>query len=259
MIYNSIKNGLKKLFLNPTNYNYNSILNKIKLRRCKHYSDFYDLSFFNYHYSNYESFGALQKDEALLIYSIIRVVKPKNILELGFHKGHSAFSIINAISTEAKFSTLDIDNESQNIFNKYFKAKFKNANFYLTDMQQFDFKIIASDSQIDFVFIDAVHDFEINVSTFINLKSCLSENAIIVVHDTGIWRKELMKDLHFEVLKLIKHKWLNEFEVAHQIDERRFVNYLIEEEKYTALHFHSNRFIRQGLSILSKGNSTLPI
>ena len=46
--------------------------------------------------------GPVQRDEALLLHSMIRVIRPRTVLEIGFLRGHSAFNFLRALDPEAR-------------------------------------------------------------------------------------------------------------------------------------------------------------
>jgi hypothetical protein len=126
-------------------------------------------------------------------------------------------------------------------------------------MSKINFGDYFSTGEIQFVFFDAVHDFTINLATYENLKKFMSSDNIIVIHDTGLWNYKHMTDKHHRILKNIKHKKIGNDLYAHQIDERKFSNYLVENEGYKVLHIHSQTTLRHGLSILHKQINILEV
>ena len=216
-----------------------------------------DLSFFNYHYNNSIACGPLQKDEAVFLFGLISCIKPKCILELGFHKGHSALALLNALDSDSAFTTIDIDPNCLKIFAEKFSNRFKNARMIINDMSVVNFNSFFRSNEIDFVFFDAVHDLELNIKTYLNLKPYLTSDCIIVIHDTGLWFEKYMEEVHYSVLKNIKSKKVLEDAFAHQLDERLFVNYLVSKEQYNTFHIHSKNTIRHGITCLHKQNEIL--
>ena len=87
---------------------------KTLLRLCYYRSGFFrnlaNLIYWLTHYKNgfgighlvlmreEDANGPIQRDEALFLFAIIRVVRPKNIVEFGFHGGRSAFNFLCALS-----------------------------------------------------------------------------------------------------------------------------------------------------------------
>lgn len=216
----------------------------------------YELNFFNRYYNNNYALGPLQKDEAILLYGMIRVLRPKVCLEFGFNLGHSAFSILKAIDDNAYLFSFDISDSSEAIAKKFFYKKFKNFKFVKKSQTDFEFSDIQN-QKIDFVFFDASHDLNMNIKTFSLIKPFLSDNAYIVIHDTGLWDKKFMEERHHQVLSVITHKELNGL-ISHQIEEREFSNWILNNvEGISVLHYHSLNTLRHGLSVFSNVNPKL--
>ena len=51
--------------------------------------------------------GPIQSDEALFLYSLVRVVRPKTIVEFGFYKGHSAVNFLKAMPYDGILYSFD--------------------------------------------------------------------------------------------------------------------------------------------------------
>lgn len=106
-------------------------------------------------------------------------------------------------------------------------------------------------------FFDASYDLEINKRTFNSIKSALTAEALICVHDTGLWKKEVFEPIdHMVVESTGKEFWINEESYAHQNDERKFVKWIRKEyPEFEVVLFHSHRSLRHGLSVLqAKGD-----
>ena len=246
-------------YLDYQNTAYFDSKNKFKIRHVVLKNEYDNLEFFNYHYTNSMALGPLQKDEAMFLFSYLKCTKPKTVLELGFNLGHSALAILNAIDSDCIFKTVDINPKSEKIFKSKFSKKFRNAEFILDDMSMVDFEKKFGQNTIDFIFFDAVHDLEVNIRTFHNLKHLISKNCIIMIHDTGVWHRNFMHKSHFEVLAIIKHKWLDDNIVAHQIDERKFANFLMKEHGFQSFNIHSSNVLRHGITILNRHSFYLDV
>jgi predicted O-methyltransferase YrrM len=127
--------------------------------------------------------GPLQRDEALLLHGLIRVIRPRTVVEFGFLRGHSAFNFLRALDQESRLYSSDIEPEA--------KAR---ADEILGHDSRFRFRLrsqteITADDvdgrMIDFVFLNASHDFALNQVTFGRLLPILWPSAILAVHDTG--------------------------------------------------------------------------
>lgn len=129
---------------------------------------------------------------------------------------------------DAKLTSYDNTVTSSNITDKRFTFKNKSQ----TDIEE---------ENIDFIFFDASHDLDLNIETFNKLK--LSENAIIAIHDTGLWDKMLMDT---------GGQWIGNG-YAHRPDEIRFVQWIKENyPEYQVINFHTLKETRHGITLLQK-------
>jgi predicted O-methyltransferase YrrM len=260
-----IKSILKRIFLVAKsifflNHDNSYFLSRLNFFRLKHKvlrAEKNDFSFFNLHYNNSLALGPLQKDEAIFLHSLVRCINPKNVVEFGFNKGHSAFAILSALNIQSKFLTIDNNPDCKKIFDDRFKRRFLNSDLFIKDMTMVDFGLKFQLQSIDFVFFDAVHDFELNLKTYKNLKPYLSNECIIIIHDTGLWNLDFMTEIHYDILPKIKSKKIDEKLIAHQIDERKFANFLVQNEEYNTFHVHSITTLRHGITILHRQEKLL--
>lgn len=187
--------------------------------------------------------GPLQRTEAEFMYSLIKMIKPSNMVEFGFFSGDSTLCLLEgSIGYDSNVTSYDI------VFNPkmdYYKEKYSNFKYYVKSQTLFDVKDLIKD-KIDFVFIDASHDLEINKETFIKIKDYLTHDAIIAVHDTGLWRREYMKDIHFG----FNGKWVDDNSFAHQPDEIEFVKWIKNEHAFNLINLCSTNCLRHGISLL---------
>jgi len=258
IIYKIIDQTFEIFVLSSDNVNFNKISNYFKLKNRTLSKEKYSLNFFNFHFTNLDANGPIQKDEAIFLFGLLKCLRPNVVLEFGFNKGHSAYTCINAIDNDSTFITCDINPKSYQIFKKKF-AQYKNMKFVFDDMRNLDYQILLNGLKIDFVFFDAVHDFEINKATFLNLLKHLNQDAILVIHDTGIWDINNLNDAQRKILPLIKHKFLTETTIAHQIDERIFSNYLVKEHDFRPIHLHTSKVLRHGITILQRSDKILVV
>jgi predicted O-methyltransferase YrrM len=179
--------------------------------------------------------GPVQRDEALLLYSLVKTVDPKTIVEFGFYKGHSAINFLKAMSSDAKLYSYDISDGSVQLARRIHDKRFR-----FIHKSQADFEWSDVDNRlVDLVFFDAAHDFGLNVLTFSRLRNSLAERALIVVHDTGG---------HGSAGRI------------HQLDERRFVNYIkLDIRGFNQIHLHSTTKFRYGLTLLQRDIGPLPL
>jgi len=218
----------------------------------------YDFNFLNKYFTNKYAISPVQKDEAIFLFGLLKVIRPKVSVEFGFNYGHSSYLILQAIDKSSRLYSFDILDESESIANKYFSKKFSNFRFIKKSQSEFSIDL-CDNLLIDFVFLDASHDLEINKETFERIKKYFSPNAFIVIHDTGLWNRDLLGDKHRSLLPKIHHKTLPNG-IAHQIDERKFVNWITENNpEFSVLHFHTLHAVRHGMTVLSNQKKILDV
>jgi predicted O-methyltransferase YrrM len=203
-------------------------------------------------YTDKKAIGPLQQPEALLLFSIVRTVIPKTIVEFGFHHGHSAFNFLQAMSPDAYLYSYDISQESFEIAKSDF-SQYK--QFCFLHKSQTEFLQADIDHRIvDLVFFDASHDLQLNQQTFQAVYPALSDESIVCIHDTGLWNKEFFLDVHDDFSKQRSGgRWMDNTFYAHQNDERIFVNWILDVyPRFQSVHLHSSQCLRHGLSILQQ-------
>lgn len=206
---------------------------------------------FLFRHAHQSGIGNLQSDEALFLYGIIRVLRPKRVVEFGFLNGYSATVILSAMNGSGQTHSYDISDYARQTAIAFAK---KNAGFFYHHKSQADFASTDVESlPVDFVLMDGAHDLQMNIDAFQKIKPLLSNEAVVMVHDTGLWHKEYMKEDEYAVLPNLNHKWLDDQRLSHQIDERRFVNWVMENESdWTLLHFGSPNTLRHGFSLIGR-------
>lgn len=197
--------------------------------------------------------GPIQRDEALLLYALVKAVDPKTIVEFGFLLGHSALNFLKAMSSDARLYSYDILEGSRQL-----AMKIRDERFRFVFKSQADFECSDVDNRlVDLVFFDASHDFDVNVVTFEKVRMCLSERALIVVHDTGAWYGDL-KGFQTAEGYFVDHLIGGGY--VHRPYERKFVNYIRENmEDFDQIHLHSTSKFRHGLTILQRNACALPV
>ncbi|CAN5517266.1 hypothetical protein BH09VER1_BH09VER1_51210 [soil metagenome] len=204
-----------------------------------------------------DAIGPLQRDEALLLLGLVRTTRPQTIVEFGFHYGHSAFNFLQAMDQSAKLYSFDIADHSEAIARKYFNG-FSNFTFTKKSQDQFTHTDV-DERLIDLVFLDGAHHFEITTKTFEAILPHLADDAIIAIHDTGTWARVHMQKVHKTFTENLPTRWLNDEEYIHEVDERRFVNWIVETyPEFGSMHFHSKNLVRHGLTLLQR-RSLLPV
>lgn len=195
--------------------------------------------------------GPLQRDEALLLFALVRVLRPETLVEIGFLDGHSARNFLQAMDADARPYSFDISEHAA----RWAQALADDARFTYRERSQD--ALVPEDingRRADFVFLDASHDLALNRETFRRLQGMLADRAILAVHDTGSVPRALFEAIDHWAL-YTEEGWVdNQHEVAP--DERAFVNWILDEHPdYSQLHLHATRTIRCGLTLLQRRTS----
>jgi predicted O-methyltransferase YrrM len=214
------------------------------------YTRYYDLSHLSL-FQSQETRGPILKDEALFLYALVKMIRPKVIVEFGFSRGHSSLNFLSAMDRDSVLYSYDISESAKEIAVNVFK-KFRNFNFLFKS--QLDF--LPSDignKKIDLIYMDAVYETEVNMQTFDKFKSSLSDHGIIALHDTGTWHRKCMDESHLAYASKKPQNWLNENEFQQQKGQREFCNaFMIRNPEFGIIHFHSHHVIRCGITLLQK-------
>lgn len=119
--------------------------------------------------------------EQLLLYSLIRALKPKTVVETGTHRGHTTLYLAQALkeNQQGHIHTCDPYDWQQE---KYF-ALFPDLEPYITYHRVRGDVLDVKD--IDFLFIDGLHEKEEVEREIDHLFPLLTENAVVVFHDCG--------------------------------------------------------------------------
>ena len=202
-----------------------------------------------------DAWGPLQRDEALLLYAVVRAKRPRTVVEFGFHLGHSAFNFLRAMDADATLFSFDVDPGCVRIARDYFGHD-PRLRFTLKSQDA----VTAADVDgrpIDLLFIDASHDLPLNQRTFAAVAPLLAPDALVAVHDTGAWAADRLPRNPRAAAHVAAGgtgHWLDGGGYAHQPGERAFVNWVVaEQEGFQAVHFHTDRVFRHGLTLLQRG------
>ena len=202
-------------------------------------------------YREDDAIGPLQRDEAIALFGIIRSLRPKVVVEFGFFHGHSAFNFLRALPADGQLFSYDIDEDSIRRAGREFGF---DRRFTFVGKSQVDFDASDIGGQlIDFVFFDAAHELELNIATFARIVDRLAPDAMIAIHDTGLWQREHFSPIHATFTGEYPGVWVNEDLYAHQPGERAFVNWIVAgPHRFSGIHLHSTRTLRHGLSLLQR-------
>lgn len=195
-------------------------------------------------YAEEDAMGPVQREEALFLYALLRLVRPRVIVEFGFFEGHSARVFCRACPESQVFSFDLEDNPPARAALECF------PNFHFRHKSMSD--VVHADvghGAVDFVFFDACHEEDINMATLRIMEPWLADGAIVAVHDTGLWhRRWLTPDRLGE-----PGQWVAADLYAHQPGERRFVRRLRDTRPHWGqIELGTTACLRHGLSLIQK-------
>ena len=138
-----------------------------------------------------ETLGEIKKmqisiSQCHFLHLIVKIIKPKNILEIGTFTGLSALTMGLAMDEHSKLIALDKNKETSDIAMSFFKkAKIDNKiNLLINNAIVSLDDLHNQKKKFDFIFIDA--DKENYIDYFNNSLNILNNNGIIVV-DNVLW------------------------------------------------------------------------
>ncbi|MFN0264582.1 O-methyltransferase [Tepidamorphus sp. 3E244] len=202
-------------------------------------------------YDDADAMGPMQRSEALLLHAMVQVTQPRTIVEFGFYLGHSANVLLKAAPSDTLVASYEIDPAAQRKAQRYFGRR---PNHRLFVKSQTDFEPGDVDGRpVNLAFIDASHDFDLNCACFEKLNPSLADDALIVSHDTGLWHRDVIGPAQQGHVDAGIGTWVDDDHYAHVVAERRFVDWIQGTyPAFGAVHFHSTRVLRHGMSILQR-------
>lgn len=198
--------------------------------------------------------GPIQRSEAIMLYGLIKTLRPRRVIELGFYKGDSCSVLCAATATDpnATVESYDINWVDEGAKNAL-KAQYPHLSVELCDQRLVMDRTITDNRLVDFLFLDASHDFEINKATWATFLPRFSSNAVVMVHDTGLWVDEHCPDgLSRHGQYGHKHGHNGRF---HQPDEVLFVKWITSTyPNWRRMDFMSVNTFRHGFTLLQQNN-----
>ena len=189
-----------------------------------------------------EKFQLSILDEAILLYGMVKSLRPKTLVEFGMGHGPSSTNFLKALDQDARMYTYDIE-----ILNKNAPA-FNDSRFKFIPRSQTEFNPDDFENRIiDFAYLDNGHFFEKEKVLFPKLILQMSKSGIIVIHDTGLHVVNIAQ----------KDPCSCDFEglcgVLHCAPERQFVNWILDTyPEWQVINIHSFIVYRHGLTILQR-------
>lgn len=136
--------------------------------------------------------GSIQSDEALFLYALTKVLRPRTIVEFGFFRGDSAMNFLMALDREARLYSFDPDEGCKKYAETFEDPRFK---LLLKPAELFEFTDVDNRS-IDVLFIDTDHLIDSDITAFSRVNGFLADQAVVVIHDTGAIDRRLLKPEH---------------------------------------------------------------
>lgn len=142
-------------------------------------------------------------EEMFWLLNKVAKVKPKVILEIGVHLGHSLKAWQDAFEPEL---LIGIDNERNETLDKYLDDAELICSFVegdSTDPQTLtEVKELLGGKAVDFLFIDGDHTYDTAMADYKNYSPLVRKGGVIAFHDAAIKDHPLV-DVH-KVLEAIK-------------------------------------------------------
>ena len=146
-----------------------------------------------------ETLGEIKKmqisiSQCHFLHLIVKIIKPKNILEIGTFTGLSALTMGLAMDENSKLTALDKNKETSDVAMSFFKkAKIDNKiNLLINNAIVSLDDLHNQKKKFDFIFIDA--DKENYIKYFDKSLKLLNKNGLIVV-DNILWKGDVINDM----------------------------------------------------------------
>lgn len=179
------------------------------------------------------------QSEAMLLYDVVRKVKPKRSVEIGFGQGISTLAILQAIKENSTGFHYVID-PYQHEYQFSGPAMLKKAgleNNY-EFKEEFPENVLPNLEPVDFVFIDASHLFDLSMLDFIYANRILNVDGILGFHDLDMKAINklityILRNHDYEILKDINNfpVYSNKFKAELLESPRNFVRTIYYELK----------------------------
>ena len=140
-----------------------------------------------------------------LLTIISKILRPKNILEIGTFTGYAALCMAEGLADDGKLITLDVNEDLSYIPKKYFaESEFANKiDFRLQDAKEF---LKETDEVFDLVFIDADKE---NYVEYFNLIKPKVKSGSVIMFDNVLWYGKVLEETPKQI-STQKIKELNE-------------------------------------------------
>lgn len=191
--------------------------------------------------------GQVQNEEALLLYSVVRTMRVRRVLEIGGLAGYSARNFLSAMAwdVDTALYTVDINPVASQAANHFTLCK----DAALVDAVDLHGK------PLDLVFFDC-HVYDAQMKMFVRLveQGIITDATLIALHDTGLFPQQSFAPWSYAIRDAD-----GGYGYVHQEVERKMVNTLRQEFGYDAFCAHvdvrrnDERLpYRKGLTLMKK-------
>jgi predicted O-methyltransferase YrrM len=195
------------------------------------------------HYEEEDAMGPVQRDEAALLYGLTRVIRPRLVVEFGAEFGASTRCFLEAGAGRVVAVNCEISPAVRDL-----AGRFPNLIFVHKRQEECDGTEWGSEA-IDLCFIDASHDLALNKRTFRVVERLMRRPGWLVIHDTGLWRREFIAGRNAEHAARVGIACGNY--VMHQPGEVEFVEWIRATRPYDVVDLSSIYTLRHGMSIVA--------
>lgn len=122
---------------------------------------------------------------------LAKLIQPKNILELGTYTGYATLCLAEGLHEEGTIDTIDINEELEDIQNKYFELSGKRNQIVQHVGNALDI-IPQLNKKFDLVFIDADKENYIN---YWNLIVPMMNKGGIILSDNVLWSGKILEEV----------------------------------------------------------------
>jgi len=141
------------------------------------------------------------KVQGIFLSIISKIIKPKNVLEIGTYSGYSTLCIAEGLGANGIIHTIDKNEELLEIQNKYFKK-----SGYRNQIKQYCGNALEIIPKIkvnfDMIFLDADKE---NYSNYLDIVTTKLNKGGVLLTDNVLWHGKVLKssETHDETTKLI--------------------------------------------------------
>ncbi len=202
--------------------------------------------------------GPVQRSEAILLHGLVLVNRPRRVVELGFYRGDSTEALCAAtVGTGAVVVSYDLHLDHGRAAEMM--ARYPHLEVRQGDQRHAESHLDAAAAPIDFLFIDASHDLATNQDTWRALEPRLAPDAVVAVHDTGLWCHDAIDNGRYGhwgtagTVAWVGHAAEPVRGRFHQPHEVAFVRWIVDAfPAWAKMDFMSTRTFRHGTTVLQR-------